>query len=466
MRACFMFIAVVALSGCGDSTLDLFVEVQTDLTPLVEFETVRVRLGDDTEAFRPSASDDFAVGVRVADFSGLVAGEHSIRVVLLDDGGATVATRDVTLSVEADLGLKIVMSRRCLGVMCSSSAEAPSTCYGGSCLPPECSEQNRRACGDPECTSDDDCMAGSTCGTARCAGGLCLTPECVDVPDSGMPDASDTGPGDTGPADTGAGDTGGCVLGAFGTPVWLDTLSSDGEDRGPTVNADGTRVWFASDRSGMGGRDIYFSERVGGTGWTAPAGVTTLNTVVGESDPSISSGEVSLYFYRSVGGGQLDIFRSDRATPADPFGIAMALGPVNSSSDEVDPDISSNGLELFFTSSRDGSSALYVATRSDLGSPLGGVTRLPLNAEAPNVSGDGLTLYFHRGGGAGLDIFRATRPAIGASFGAPELVTELNSSSDDGDPSISADGRTMFFSSNRPGGFSGRDLYVAVRTCL
>ena len=50
------------------------------------------------------------------------------------------------------------------------------------------------------------------------------------------------------------------------------------------------------------------------------------------------------------------------------------------------------------------------------------------------------------------------------TFGpAVNLGPVVNSSSNDYDPSISADGLSLYFSSERPGGFGGADLWVTTR---
>lgn len=50
----------------------------------------------------------------------------------------------------------------------------------------------------------------------------------------------------------------------------------------------------------------------------------------------------------------------------------------------------------------------------------------------------------------------------GDVWGAPELLQgDVNSSSWEGSCSLSADGQTLYFSSERPGGFGGRDIYVS-----
>jgi len=50
------------------------------------------------------------------------------------------------------------------------------------------------------------------------------------------------------------------------------------------------------------------------------------------------------------------------------------------------------------------------------------------------------------------------------TFGEPtNLGPSVNSSSSEWPPSISADGLSLYFCSNRPGGFCGRDLWVTTR---
>jgi hypothetical protein len=48
-----------------------------------------------------------------------------------------------------------------------------------------------------------------------------------------------------------------------------------------------------------------------------------------------------------------------------------------------------------------------------------------------------------------MDIYRATRASTSSPFSTPQLVSELNSSADDFDVQLSADGQEVFFASNR-----------------
>ena len=60
----------------------------------------------------------------------------------------------------------------------------------------------------------------------------------------------------------------------------------------------------------------------------------------------------------------------------------------------------------------------------------------------------------------------AQRSAPAAPFGAPVQVDEVNSPESDAAPCLSADGRTLYFRSDRVGTFGQTDIYVATRDCL
>jgi hypothetical protein len=86
------------------------------------------------------------------------------------------------------------------------------------------------------------------------------------------------------------------------------------------------------------------------------------------------------------------------------------------------------------------------------------------------VSKDGLSLYFTSAGSVnrptlgGTDIYVSRRPSLDAPWGpATNLGEPVNSPYDEASPMLTIDGHRMYFSSTRPGGHGGNDLYVSRR---
>ena len=105
------------------------------------------------------------------------------------------------------------------------------------------------------------------------------------------------------------------------------------------------------------------------------------------------------------------------------------------------------------------------------------VFSLPQNIGPPVNSGDtqnnvsiapnGLSLYFssNRPGFGSLDIWVSQRPTRTAAWGTPQnLGAVVNSASNENLPSLSPDGKTLFFSCSCPDAFGGPDVYMATRT--
>jgi len=185
---------------------------------------------------------------------------------------------------------------------------------------------------------------------------------------------------------------------------------------------------------------------------------------------------LELYFAsdRPGGFGGFDIWVSTRETIDAPWGEPVNLGPnVNSSEREIAPAISPDGLELYFTFYQDRN--IRVCSRPSKDGPWSspGLLGPPVGLhqdQYPEVSADGLSLYFEsmRPGGYGsYDIYVATRATENDPWGPPvNLGPTVNSSHGDGDPSISSDGLTLFFGSNRPGGSGTWDLWVTTRPTI
>ncbi len=127
----------------------------------------------------------------------------------------------------------------------------------------------------------------------------------------------------------------------------------------PTLNVDGQKLYFASNRpGGFGGMDIYVSEKQGNT-WSAPMNLgPEVNTVGNEIFPVINQEDI-LFFasngHRGLGG--LDIFAIKKmdANDEQSWTIRKNIGtPFNSKKDDFGFVTNANTTEGFVTSSRDG----------------------------------------------------------------------------------------------------------------
>jgi len=129
-----------------------------------------------------------------------------------------------------------------------------------------------------------------------------------------------------------------------------------------------------------------------------------------ENAPAISSDGLELYLsdaHSSDEGHQSDLWMISRPSVSDPWGQLMNLGPtVNSPASDGGPSISSDGRTLFFKSDRSdglGDQDIWVARRAkpgdDWGAPvnLGPEVSTPDYEIGPSISADGRTLYFQSG---------------------------------------------------------------------
>ena len=279
----------------------------------------------------------------------------------------------------------------------------------------------------------------------------------------------------------------------MGRPELLGApFNSPADDWGMSVSADGLTTFFSSARpGGYGSDDLWMVTRESlDEPWGEPVNLgPSVNTGASEGYPSISADGLTLFFSEMFGstiarplraggiGGQ-DLWMVTRPTTESEWGTPTNLGSVvNSTADERSPCISSDGLSLYFASNRPGGSGtldLWVSTRADVDSPwtaavnLGPAVNSGDDDADPSLSADGLTLFFAswgRPGGSGShDLYVATRGSVMDPWRpAVNLGPSVNSSSADGCPCFWAGGPTLFFisyQSGGPGGFDFRRLPI------
>jgi len=241
-----------------------------------------------------------------------------------------------------------------------------------------------------------------------------------------------------------------------------------------TMTADGLEAYFMSpDRpGGYGGEDIWVCRRQSTEDSWGPAVNLgpPVNTSACDSTPSISADGLELYFadvgvrgtpYRPGGHGGGDIWVTRRANRDDEWAVPVNIGaPVNTGGMETYPNISADGLSLYFS---DGD--LWLATRPTRDDNWSARVRVTggLNTTSwegfPNISADQRVLLFYSdrpGGYGGMDIYMAMRPTVSDAWGpAVNLGPMINTPYYDISPSLSADGCTLLFAHNDTNGWGG-----------
>ncbi len=128
------------------------------------------------------------------------------------------------------------------------------------------------------------------------------------------------------------------------------------EEVHPTLTADGSRLYFASNRpGGFGGMDLYYSDFQGGE-WGEPVNLgDTINTAGNEIFPFIHE-DGTLYFASDGWGGfgGLDIFSTEK-TGVNDWQTPINIGtPFNSPKDDFGFILNMTGTEGYLSSARDG----------------------------------------------------------------------------------------------------------------
>jgi outer membrane protein OmpA-like peptidoglycan-associated protein/tetratricopeptide (TPR) repeat protein len=155
-----------------------------------------------------------------------------------------------------------------------------------------------------------------------------------------------------------------------------------------------------------------------------------------------------------------------------PFKPMNIGGEINTAADEYSPIATADEKTLIFTRQINGNEDFYQATKQTTqwqkATYLSAQINTPTNNEgSQSISQDGKYLFFtgcNRPDGLGrCDIYISQKK--GDEWGKPfDLSPPVNTSGWESQPSISADGRTLYFVSNRQGGYGGYDIWKSTLT--
>lgn len=152
-----------------------------------------------------------------------------------------------------------------------------------------------------------------------------------------------------------------------------------------------------------------------------------------------------------------------------PFNPQKLSENINTPGPEYLPSLTADGTFLVYTAIIDGQEDFYFSEKINgdwqKGQPITAINTF-LNEGGQNISADGKLLVFtacqRRDGLGSCDIYfselQNTKWTKPRNIGAP-----INSGAWESQPSLAADGKALFFASDRKGGAGGRDIWVSYR---
>ncbi|MEO7111561.1 MAG: hypothetical protein ABI183_14065 [Polyangiaceae bacterium] len=214
----------------------------------------------------------------------------------------------------------------------------------------------------------------------------------------------------------------------------------------------------------------------GSCGFNTPFGTPTLlnvNSAMDDWGPRLSPDERTLYFASSRanhGDGGAGIFTANRTSVTDDFSTPTLMPNINGPYVAVHPTVTADGLNLYFQSNQLGPNDIFLSTRANLGDNFGAPILLPnINSateqDAPFVRADGTVIYFSQRASAPAKLQIRRAVASAGSFAAAASEDEINSPNFDTTfPTVTPDDLTIFFASDNPKASSGGyDMWMAER---
>ncbi len=255
-------------------------------------------------------------------------------------------------------------------------------------------------------------------------------------------------------------------------------INSKETDFGAYEVSDGLSMFFVSRRKSSSSNPDNFwrvKRTSRDSAWSIPEFFTALNN--GRSVGGMTMDDSGrIYFATNSGSSEInDMNIWEARIEGKTLNMNMLPKHVNTIKWESQPSVTSNGKDLYFASNRAAYGRrtevdIFVTHRNadnnwSMPEELGPQINLGSYNGTPFISPDGQFLFFTSNGGSDSHhkIYMTARTGAGDKdwSAATLLPSEINSEEDDMFPMIASDGKTIYFSSNRTGGFGDFDMYQA-----
>lgn len=252
-----------------------------------------------------------------------------------------------------------------------------------------------------------------------------------------------------------------------------EKVNSPYHDVLPQITADLRLMYFTSQRPGHVGdapEDIYMSLNLQKQ-WNKPKHLDKpINTENNDACIGLSPDGHTMFIFNGSNGGDIYMAERKKGKWKKPEPL-----PFNTPERESSVCMAPDGRSIYFVRQniddygrKTGDSDIYVCRRTASGTwskpqKISSSINTPYDEESPFIHPDGKTLYFSSKGHntmGGYDIFRSEKTESGAWSKPINMGYPINTAGDDLCFVITADGKLGFYSSAKPGGLGGHDIYA------
>jgi outer membrane protein OmpA-like peptidoglycan-associated protein len=263
------------------------------------------------------------------------------------------------------------------------------------------------------------------------------------------------------------------------------TINTQYSEHSPVISSDDNYLLFTSRAQGDAGatnrvaadgeyyEDIYESRRLGNDEWEQPRSLGgRLSSSGHDASIQLFDNDTKLLLYRNAGrrdgNGNILVSQKEGGDWSTPVPLG---GAINSPNFESDAYITPDGQTIYFSTnnfSENGDLDIYYAKRTNDGD-WGRPTKFPVintqyDEDSPYLTADGRTLFFSSRGHntmGGYDIFRTDFDSVSRRWSRPvNLGYPVNTPDDDTYYRLSPDGTYAYLSSYRLGGYGEKDIYT------